>query len=144
MKQIVRAIEVGRSAAAAWRLLSDLSRFDEVIVGVRRWEPAGDDRYWILMQVGAVPTGGEVRVTVDHDAHEVRWQSLRGTRHEARLKVDEVTDDTCRIVFELQFELVGPAAPLTELLAGPILRRNVEASLESARHLIEFDMNGRS
>jgi carbon monoxide dehydrogenase subunit G len=140
MKQIVRTIGVGRSAADAWRLVSDLSRYDEVIVGVRRWEPAGDGRYWILMQVGAVPTGGEVRVTVDHDAHEVEWTSLRGTRHDARLKVDGISHDTCRIVFELRFDLVGLAAPLTELLAGPILRRNLEASLESARHLIEFDM----
>lgn len=141
MKRIVRAIDVGRSAADAWRLVSDLSRYDEVIVGVRRWEPAGDDRYWILMQVGAVPTGGEVRVTVNHDAHEVAWTSLRGTRHDARLKVDETSDDTCRVVFELHFDLVGPAASLTELLAGPIVRRSLEASLESARHLIEFDMD---
>jgi len=141
MKRITSAIEVARDADQAWRLVSDLSRYDEVMVGTAQWEPLGEDRYRVMIRVGAVPTGGEVAVTVDDDAHEVRWQSIRGTGHQARLRVQPLPDDRSRLVFELTFALAGPAAALTELVAGPIVRRNLEASLESARHLIEFDMD---
>jgi uncharacterized membrane protein len=141
MKRITSVIEVDRDADRAWRLVSDLSRYDEVMVGTAKWEPLGGDRYRVMIQVGAVPTGGEVTVTVDHEAREVGWEAVRGTGHQARLRVQPLPDDRSRLVFELTFALAGPAAALTELVAGPIVRRNLEASLESARHLIEFDMD---
>lgn len=141
MTRIVREIEVARGADAAWRVVGDLDRFDEVLVGITRWEPSGDGRYWVLMQVGSIATGGEVEVAVDDDAHTVSWRSVRGTRHEAGLRVIGDGPDRCRIRMEVDFRLVGVLAPLATRAARPIVVRNLLASLETARHLVEHELD---
>lgn len=141
MTRIVREIEVGRGADAAWRVVGDLARYDEVLVGITRWEPSGDGRYWVLMQVGSIATGGEVEVHVDDTSRTVSWHSLRGTRHEARLEVVEDGPDRSRIRLEVDFRLVGVLAPLATRAARPIVERNLLASLETARHLVEHELD---
>lgn len=140
MSRIVREIAVDRDAATAWRLVGDLSRYDEVLVGIARWEPLGEDRYWVLMQVGSVSSGGEVAVTVDDRARRVAWQSIRGTRHEAVLEVIEEGPGRCRIRLQVTFELVGPLGPLVMRATRPIIARNLVASLETARHVVEHEL----
>lgn len=141
MTRIVREIEVGRAADAAWQLVGDLDRYDEVLVGITRWEPSGDGRYWVLMQVGSIATGGEVEVDVDDDGRTVSWRSVRGTRHEARLQVVDDGPDRCRIRLEVDFRLVGLLAPIATRAARPIVVRNLLASLETARHLVEHQLD---
>ena len=41
MSRIVRSIAVARDADTAWRLVGDLDRYDDVLVGITRWEPPG-------------------------------------------------------------------------------------------------------
>lgn len=141
MTEIVREVEVARDASAAWRLVGDLSRYDEVLVGITRWEPTGEDRYWVLMQVGSISTGGEVEVTVDDAARQVAWHSLRGTRHDAVLEVLDDGSDRCRIRLRVRFELAGPVGPLVTRATRPIVARNLVASLETARHLVEHELD---
>lgn len=140
MTRIAREIAVGRDAEAAWRLIGDLSRYDDVLVGITRWEPSGSNRYWVLMQVGSVSTGGEVQVTVDDRARRVAWQSVRGTQHDAMLEVVEDGPGRCRIRLVVQFRLAGPLGPLVTRATRPIVARNLMASLETARHLVEHEL----
>lgn len=137
MRRVTRSIDVRRDAATAWRLVGDPSRYEDVLVGVTRWQHLGGDRYAVLMQVGAVATGGQVVVTVDDDQRRIRWETVRGTGHTATLQVTATGPDRSRLTFELVFDLVGLAAPLTEWLAAPMVERNLVASLETARHLLE-------
>ena len=140
MTRIVREVAVHRDADTAWRLVGDLGRYDEVLVGITRWEPLGDDRYWVLMQVGSIATGGEVEVTVDPAGRRVSWRSVRGTRHSAVLEVLGDGPDRCRLRLEVTFRLVGAFGPLVTRAARPIVARNLVASLETARHLVEHEV----
>ena len=142
MTRIVREIAVARDAEVAWRLVGDLGHYDDVLVGITRWEPSGEGRYWVLMQVGSIATGGEVEVTVDPDERRVAWQSVRGTRHSATMEVLDDGPGACRIRLEVTFELVGLFGPLVTRAARPIVVRNLVASLETARHLIEHELDG--
>ena len=142
MSRIVRSIAVARDADTAWRLVGDLDRYDDVLVGITRWEPAGEDRYWVLMQVGSVATGGEVEVTVDAAAHRVAWEAARGTRHGAELEVLDDGPGHCRIRLEVSYGLTGMFGPLVTRAARPIVARNLVASLESMRHIIEYELDG--
>lgn len=137
MKRVLEAIDVARDADTAWQLVGDLSRYDEFVVGTTRWEPLAEAHYAIRMQVGAIAAGGEIAVTVEPDRRRVHWETVRGTGHTANLQVDETGPDTCRITFELMFDLAGVVAPLTERLATPLVERNLVASLETARHQLE-------
>jgi len=141
MTTITREIAVARDAATAWRVVGDIARYDEVLVGITRWEPTEAGTYWVLMQVGSIATGGEVEVVVEDDARRVSWQSVRGTRHDA---VWDVVDDgpgRCRVRLRVRYELVGLVGPLVTRAARPIVVRNLVASLETARHLIEHELD---
>lgn len=147
MTTITREIAVARDADAAWRVVGDIDRFDEVLVGITRWEPTDDGTYWVLMQVGSIATGGEVQVDVDPDLRRVGWQSVRGTRHDAVWEVVEDGPDRCRIRLRVRYQLVGLVGPLVTRAARPIVVRNLVASLETARHLVEHELDapgGRS
>lgn len=137
MRRVLEAIDVARDADAAWQLVGDLSRYDEFVVGTTHWERLSEGRYAIRMQVGAIAAGGEIAVTVDADRRRVHWETVRGTGHTANLQVGETGPDSCRITFELMFDLAGAVAPLTERLATPLVERNLVASLETARHQLE-------
>ena len=140
MTRIVREIAVARDAEVAWRLVGDLDRYDDVLVGITRWEPSGEGRYWVLMQVGSIATGGEVEVVVDAVARRVSWRSVRGTKHEAVMEVVADEPGRSRIRLEVAFELVGVFGPLVTRAARPIVVRNLVASLETARHLVEHEL----
>ena len=143
MSRIVRSIAVRRDADTAWRLVGDLDRYDDVLVGITRWEPAAEGRYWVLMQVGSIATGGEVEVTVDDAARRVAWQAVTGTQHSAQVEVlasDE--PDRCSIRLVVTYALSGMFGPLVTRAARPIVVRNLVASLESMRHAIEFELDG--
>lgn len=142
MTEVVREVRVARDAAVAWQLIGDPSRYDAVLVGITRWEPTGDDRYWVLMQVGSISTGGEVEVTVDDAARKVAWHSLRGTRHDAVIEVLDDGPERCRIRLQVRFELAGPVGPLVTRATRPIVARNLVATLETARHLVEHELDG--
>lgn len=142
MTRIVREVAVARDAATAWRLVGDLSRYDDVLVGITRWEPSGPDRYWVLMQVGSIATGGEVAVHVDDTVRRVTWHSVRGTRHDAMLEVVDDGPDHSRIRLQVRYRLEGPLGPLVTRATRPIVVRNLVASLETARHLVEHELDG--
>ena len=142
MTRIVREVAVARDAVTAWRLIGDLSRYDGVLVGITRWEPRGPDRYWVLMQVGSIATGGEVAVHVDHTARQVTWQSVRGTRHDAVLDVLDDGPGRSRIRLQVRYRLDGPLGPLVTRASRPIVVRNLVASLETARHVVEHELDG--
>lgn len=141
MTTITREIRVARDADTTWRVVGDIDHFDEVLVGITRWEPTGDGTYWVLMQVGSVAAGGEVAVDVDPDAKRVTWRSVRGTRHDAVWEVVEDGPDRCRIRLQVRFQLVGWVGPLVTRAARPIVARNLVASLETARHLVEHELD---
>lgn len=138
MRRLGKLIEVRRDADVAWQLVGDLSRYDEFVVGTTHWEHVTDDRYTIRMQVGAIAAGGEIEVTIEDAERLVHWTTVRGTGHTARVQVVEAGPGRCRVTFELAFDLAGIAAPLTEQLAAPLVERNLVASLETARHLLEY------
>lgn len=140
MTTIVRTIEVARDADAAWRVVGDLDRYDEMLVGITRWAPAGEGRYWVLMQVGSIATGGEVEVTVDDATRTVSWHTVRGQPHEARLEVRPDGADRCRLRLQVDYRVVGVLAPLATRAARPIVVRNLLATLETARHLVEHEL----
>ena len=135
-----QSIEIARPPEDVWRLVGDLTQYDRFLFGTTQWQPSGDDRYWIHMQVGSVPVGGEVAVSVDDEDMVVAWETLRGTEHRARLWVDPLADRVSLLSIEVVFRLLGPFATLVEWTAGPIIRRNLVASMETARHLVEHDV----
>lgn len=141
MTRLRREIAVRRDAATAWRLVGDPSRYDDVLVGVTRWEPSGPDRYWVLMRVGAVATGGEVEVSLDAAARRVRWHAVRGTRTDAVLDVVDDGPGHCRIRLDVHYGLEGPLGPLASRAMRPMVGRALVASLETARHLVEHELS---
>lgn len=138
MRKIAKSIDVRRDADTAWQLVGDLSRYDEFVVGTTHWERVGEGRWTIRMQVGAIAAGGEIDVTVDDADRLVHWTTVRGTGHTARLRVDETAPGRCRVTFSLDFGLVGLAATVTEWLASSLVERNLVATLETLRHLLEY------
>lgn len=141
MTRIVREMAVARDADAAWRLVGDPDRYDDVLVGISRWEPTGEGRYWVRMQVGSVATGSEIEVVVDPAAHRVAWHSVRGTQHAAVMDVLDDGPGRCRVRLEVSFGLAGLFGPLATQAARPIVARNLVASLETARHLVEHELD---
>jgi hypothetical protein len=149
VRHVVRSVAIQRPAAAAWGAVADLEQFGQFVVGVARWDPIGrptggvGDEYAILLQIGSVAAGAEVTVTeFDPDAHHLAWRSRSGIWHEVVLRVTDAADGAaaCRLTMDVRFRLTGLGAIAVELLAAPIVRRNLVATLESLRHLVEHEL----
>lgn len=62
-------------------------------------------------------------------------------RHEAVMDVLADGPGRCRIRLEVAFDLVGMFGALVTRAARPIVVRNLVASLETARHLVEHELH---
>ena len=76
----------------------------------------------------------------DPDAHRVAWRSRSGIWHEVVLAVTDDGAAACRLTMDVRFRLTGLGAIAVERLAAPIVRRNLVATLESLRHLVEHEL----
>lgn len=142
-----RAVEVHASPADVFELVSDVERYPEFFHGMTRWEAVGDQlrgegaRYRVLMQVGSIEAGGIVRVEEWEEPRIIAWAWERGVHHDGAWRLEAHGDRTL-LSLELDYRLAGAARWLAERLAARVVSRNIEATLQGARRIIQEESAG--
>lgn len=146
MYAVEQSIHVRRPVEDVFKVIQNLPALPDWFVGVEKWESIGPahatvgDRYWVLLKVGAIATGGQVVITEVTEPRSIAWESEKGTKHSARFTL-EPEDGGCRARIELAFQLSGAiSSRVTELISGGMVRRSLGATLEQLRHHCEFEI----
>lgn len=140
-----RSVVVRASPERVFALVDDVTAYPDFFRGITRWEPVSDQlrgvgaRFRVLMQVGSIEAGGTLVVTEwDEQDRVIAWESERGVAQWGRWTLEPVPAGT-RLVLQVGFALAGPARWLVERVTARIVARHLEASLLTARRLIEHD-----
>lgn len=117
-------------------LIGSLGRFVPVDRGTDP-DPEPRQQWDLHLCVGTIHIGGRVQIE-EITPTVLSWQSIRGTRHRARIEV--IGDDAAsRITVTMDVEFAGLLTGwIASLLARDVLARNLDAALERVRHEIEY------
>ncbi len=141
-------VEATRRIAAprevVWDWVGDLSRYDEFMADVQRWEQAGDlktgcgSRWNMRIQIGSAPVGGLIEVVEYDEPGDLAWTGVTGIEQRGRWRLRErqpgITDVTLRISF------ASPGGFLrlfVERLAAPQLRGSLQRTLATLAARVE-------
>lgn len=137
-----RSVRIRRPVDEVAKLATDPDVVLPIVGGFGRarrvaGNPDGSQEWELFLVVGTIHVGG--RVLVERPSGDAMvWQSLRGTRHQARIEVAEA-DGGAVVTMSITPEFAGTlTGPLTGVLARGILDRYIEAGMQQLRHHIEF------
>jgi hypothetical protein len=124
---------VATDASVLLPLVAGLGRF-EFIRGLEN----GIEEWDMFLDIGAIHVGGRVHVVSGE--RTLRWQSVRGTRHETRVEVSDHPDGS-EVTMAMTVQLGGLVlGRVAELMARGIAGRHLVAGLEQLRHFVEFEL----
>jgi fatty-acyl-CoA synthase len=92
-------------------------------------EPGVGTRYRVLLQVGAVPVGGNVEIVEYAPGRELSWTTITGVDHRLRLRLRE-KDGGTRIVLRFAYDSPGLLGTVADLAAYLPVRRALQELLE--------------
>ena len=134
---------ISSSIGDVWRVVSDPDSVPRFLASVTRWLPAGGParglaaRYDVRMLVGAVELGGIVEIVEWQEPHAVGWTSVTGITQRGRICLREMPDAHTEVTMELSYVAPGPLGKVADVVALPLLRRQVRRSLRRLRAVIE-------
>ncbi len=137
---------------AVWAFVDDPARYLHFMVGVTRWEVAGDvqrvvgARYRTLMRVGSAEVGGLIEVVEHSPPWDLAWTSVTGVDQRGRWRVrarpDRRDGTPCTAVeLRLSYGIAGAGLGgwLAERLAGPTVTGHLRRSLEHLKKQVEHE-----
>ena len=143
--RVHRSLLIDREPSSVFDLISDPDRLRSFFVGITRWDVRSRQRrgkgarYRVLMRVGSIEAGGQLRITGWQPEELIEWDSESGITQRGRWQLRPATGGGTEVHLEIEFHLEGPGAWLVERLAGRVIARNVTATLLAARRILEFE-----
>lgn len=142
MGGVTRSVLVHRPVDEVAKVATDPDVVFPIIGGFGRFDyisenPDGSQEWDLYLDVGTIHVGGRVRVDPP-TANSIKWRSLRGTRHTARIEVTPA-EGGALVSMSVNAYFAGLLAGwVTSVLASGIVARHIEAGLEQLRHHIEY------
>lgn len=148
MKHVSRSITIRRPRAVVYEVLRDVAHWPAFFVGFTGWDPVaphddGDaELHHVVLHVGSSSLGGLVRIGGRVEGERIEWQSERGPEHVGAFTLADDGEDTCRVTFDLGFQLAGGLVSRLVLeLSTQIMGRLQVATLEALRHHCEWELD---
>ena len=91
--------------------------------------PGTGSRYRVLLQVGAVPVGGNVEIVEYTPAREMTWTTITGVDHRLRLRLRE-KDGGTRVVLRFAYDSPGLLGSVADVVAFVPVRRAMRELLD--------------
>lgn len=126
-----------------WEYVSDPQRYTEFMVGARFRPVEGEPdrglraRYNAWLHVGSAEIGGVVEVIQYDQPDDFAWTNITGLDHRGRFRLrsaDHLTTVTVRLSFQPPG---GILALIASRVAAPLVRRNLNRSLERLKWVVE-------
>jgi carbon monoxide dehydrogenase subunit G len=133
--RIEEEVVLAATPATVWEVVADpcrIGRLGERFI-VEELEPgttAGvGARYRVLLQVGAVPVGGNVEIVEHTPGREMSWTTITGVDHRLRLRLRE-HDGGTRLVLRFAYDSPGLLGTVADVAAYLPVRRALRELLE--------------
>ena len=91
--------------------------------------PGRGARYRVLLQVGAVPVGGNIEIVEYTPGRELSWTTVTGVDHRLRMRLREKGDGT-RLVLRFAYDSPGLLGTVADVAAYGPVRRAMRELLE--------------
>jgi uncharacterized membrane protein len=141
--RVEQSIEIAAPRERIWELVSEPKRYSEFMSG-STWKPVEGEptsgpraRFWLTVQAGSTDLGGVIEVVEWEPPHVLAWTNVSGIDNRGRWILrdrGEATEVTMRFSYQVPG---GILALIASRLSAPILRRDVRASLEALKDVIE-------
>jgi uncharacterized membrane protein len=129
---------------AVWDYLTHRDQHLEFIEGLTRWEPEGPRhgglgaRFLMGMRIGSVELGGLVEIVEFDPPVDLAWSGVTGVDQRGRWRLRRAENGGTSVELRLTYHAPGGVAGfIADLVASPIVRRNLRRSLDALKLRIE-------
>jgi uncharacterized membrane protein len=143
--------EIAAPRQRVWDYIVDPDRHLEFMDGMTRWEVQGTKRsgvgarFAMRLRVGSVELGGVVEIVEFDPPCDMAWTSITGVDHRGRWRLRPGNDGRTHV--ELRVTYYTPSGfigPIADVIAWPIVRRQLQRSLQELARRVETLATTRS
>ena len=135
MSTIEESIEVAVPVRTAYNQWTQFEEFPRFMEGVEEIRQLSDTRLHWKTKIAGVERAFDAEITEQHPDHRIAWHSVEGTHHAGVVTFHRLSDDTSRIMLQLDSEPEGAVEKVGDALG--ILKRRVKGDLERFKKMIE-------
>jgi uncharacterized membrane protein len=144
--RVERQLVVNAPRDAVWDYVTDPDNYTLFFSGITRWEVDGRKkrgcgaRYRMLMRVGSAEVGGLVEVVEFDEPGDMAWTSVMGVDQRGRWRLREHGPNRTNVMFRMSYHAPGGLLGwLSDQLSAPMVRTNVQQTLENLKRHIESE-----
>jgi uncharacterized membrane protein len=144
--RVERELVVNAPREQVWDYVTNPDNYTLYFSGITRWEVEGRKkrgcgaRYRMLMRVGSAEVGGLVEVVEFEEPGDMAWTSVLGVDQRGRWRLRSHGPNRTTVMFRLSYHAPGGLLGwLSDQLSAPIVRRNINATLENLKRHIESE-----
>lgn len=145
--RVTAQIDIAAPPACVWAFLSDPAKQLHFMVGVTRWEVAGEidrgvgARYRMLMRVGSAEVGSLIEVVEFTENRDMAWVSVTGLDQRGRWRLRERPSGRTHVEFRLSYGVAGAGifGFIAERVGAPQVQRHLNRSLQQLKRQVEHE-----
>jgi uncharacterized membrane protein len=145
--RVERELVVNAPRAVVWDYITDPDNYTLFFTGITRWDVDGRKkrgcgaRYRMLMRVGSAEVGGLIEIVEWEEPGDMAWTSVMGLDQRGRWRLRQHGPSRTSVMFRLSYHAPGGLLGwISDQLSAPIVRRNINATLENLKRHIESDL----
>jgi uncharacterized membrane protein len=142
--RVEEQVIVNAPREAVWKHMTQPRNYPLFFAGITRWEVEGrrrrglGARYRMLMKVGSAEVGGLIEIVEFEEPGDMAWTSVLGLDQRGRWRLRERNANRTSVMFRLSYRAPGGLLGwLSDQFSGPVVRRNVKATLEALKRQVE-------
>ncbi|GII64957.1 hypothetical protein Skr01_50420 [Sphaerisporangium krabiense] len=135
MSTIEHSVDVAVPVRTAYNQWTQFESFPEFMEGVESVKQIDDTRLAWTVQVAGVHREFEAEVTEQRPDERVAWRSLEEPRQAGVVTFHRITDDTTRVMLQMEFEPEGLVEQVGDKLQ--LVRMRVHGDLERFKKFVE-------
>ncbi len=144
--RVERELVVNAPREQVWEHITNPANYTSFFSGITRWEVEGRKkrgfgaRYRMLMHVGSAEVGGLVEIVEFDEPGDMAWTSVMGVDQRGRWRLRSHGPNRTSVMFRLSYHAPGGLLGwLSDQLSGPMVRNNINHTLQNLKRQIEAD-----
>ncbi|HZT95540.1 MAG TPA: SRPBCC family protein [Chloroflexota bacterium] len=135
MASVEKSIDVNVPVETAYNQWTQFESFPNFMEGVESVRQLDDRRLHWKAEIGGREEEWDADITEQIPDSRVAWTSISGAPNAGVVTFHRLSDDTCRVTLQIEYEPQGAVESLGDALG--VVRRQVEGDLERFKEFIE-------
>ena len=135
MSSIQESVDVNVPVQVAYNQWTQFEEFPQFMEGVESVRQVDDTHMHWVADIGGVEREWDAEVTEQHPDERVAWTSTTGAKHGGVVTFHRLSEDTTRVMLQLDFEPEGLVEKVGDKLG--FVKRRATGDLERFKKLIE-------